>query len=298
MLTEPKDISKIRLKFKDNGRSRSSRSCIVINDIHDGASTAICSTEPVIQENGNTCKPNKLQKTLYEFWVECQDKLKNGIPKYCIVNGEPINGGNGKSRGRDNWTTNIFDQIEDFKKLLKFVKYRKILYTRGSDYHVTIDGGSTPAEEFIAKETKAIPYYNFLGQERYSNYFLDLQIHNKFLNFTHHIAGSRWSSYRPMSLAREMMNLSLEGGRLFPESEKPNFIVRAHTHSYVHIAYKHSAGWVNGAWKYPDGFLYKGGLAGTTPDVGMLEIIIESNGEYKYKFHTIPEKRINRKLFK
>ena len=292
------------MKKKDNksiiiakGRSKSSKSVLTINDVHTGATTAICSTDPIISENGISVKQNALQKKLYDFWLECSDNMKNGTPDYLVINGEPINGGNGKSRGRDNWTTNIFDQVEDFKKLLSLIKYYRILYTRGSDYHVTIDGGSTPAEEFIAKETNALPYSNFLGQKRYSNYFLDLQIHDKFFNFTHHIAGSRWSSYRPMSLSREMMNLSLESGRLFPQNEKPNFIVRAHTHSYVHIAFKNSAGWVNGAWKYPDGFLYKGGLAGTTPDIGMLEIIVESNGEWDYKFHTIPEKRLNRELF-
>ena len=289
--------------YGKNGRKRSSKSVLVINDVHVGATTAICSPQPVISENGTTYKPNKLQKILYNFWMSCRDSLKNGpTPDYLIINGEPINGGNPKSRGRDNWTTNIFDQAEDFKKLLKNgVKYHKLYYTRGSDYHVSIDGGSTPIEEWIAKETNAIPYSNFIsGQFRFSNYFLDLKVNDKYFNFTHHIAGSKWASYRPMPLAREMMNLSLDSGRLFPYKEKPNFIVRAHTHSYVHIGFKHSFGWVNGCWKYPDGFLYKGGLAGTTPDIGMLEIIVESNGseEWSYKFHTIPEKILNRQLAK
>ena len=56
-------------------------------------------------------------------------------------------------------------------------------------------------------------------------------------------------------------------------------------HYFVHVEFVHSHGIILPAWKYPDGHLFRGGVAGTTPDIGMVETIIEPNGEIIIKKH-------------
>ena len=66
---------------------------------------------------------------------------------------------------------------------------------------------------------------------------------------------------------------------------KVDVIIRSHVHYFVHVEFVHSHGIILPAWKYPDGHLFRGGVAGTTPDIGMVETIIEPNGEIIIKKH-------------
>ena len=48
---------------------------------------------------------------------------------------------------------------------------------------------------------------------------------------------------------------------------------------------KESDGIIVPAWKYPDGHLFRGGVAGTTPDIGMVEVTVETNGDILVRKH-------------
>ena len=50
---------------KLGGRSKSSKSIIGGGDVHDGASTAVCSPAPYRAEQDDYIKPNAVQKTLF-----------------------------------------------------------------------------------------------------------------------------------------------------------------------------------------------------------------------------------------
>ena len=62
-------------------------------------------------------------------------------------------------------------------------------------------------------------------------------------------------------------------------------IVRSHVHYFVHVEFVNTHGFTTPAWKYPDGHLFRGGTAGTTPDVGMVEVIVETNGDIIVEKH-------------
>ena len=156
ILTLVKDVKKI-IK---NGRSRSSKSLFIISDGHVGSTLAPCSPDPVISNAGTDFKPNKRNKMLYEFVTSCQDRLLNGTPYIGIFNGEPVDGPDNKGRGKETWSNDMYDQVVDAVKVFRQLKVQTSngennwFFTTGSGYHVYLNG-TTPIEEFVAKEMNA-----------------------------------------------------------------------------------------------------------------------------------------------
>ncbi len=249
----------------------SSKSILIVSDMHVGSATAVCTDEPVIADLNTTYKPNKLQVELYKHWGNCIDDLEQK-PTLLVVNGEPCDGGNPKGLGKQSWTTNLQDQLNDAEKLLREIPYKNILFKRGSGYHVDQQG--TNFEEIIARNMKATRYKAF-GGEGYTDYFSLVEIYGKQFNFTHHVGFNKWAAYRTTAIAREMAGMVFEKDKM----GKADVIVRSHVHYFVHVEFTHTHGFTTPAWKFPDGHLFRGGTAGTTPDIGMVEVIIEPNGE-------------------
>ena len=258
-------------------RSKSSKSVLLVSDMHIGSSTALCSEEPEIADLGTTHNPNKLQKELYSVWQECIDELHQK-PTVLVINGEPCDGGNPKGLGKQSWTTNLQDQLIDAKKLIDLIKYDHLLINRGSGYHVDQQG--TNFEEIFARMMKADRYKAY-GGSGYTDYYSIFDIHNQVFNISHHVGFNKWAAYRTTALAREM------AGMVFEKSKLGSFAVlaRAHVHYFLHIEFPHTHGVITPAWKYPDGHLFRGGVAGTTPDIGMIEVIVESNGKIIVEKH-------------
>ena len=252
-------------------KSRGSKSILVVSDMHVGASTAICTKAPKIVDQGTTHKPNRLQKELLSVWKECIGELEHK-PDLLVVNGEPCDGGNPKSNGQQTWSTNIEDQLNDARKLLEMIPYKKIMFTRGSGYHVT--ERATNFEEILAGKMGAVPYSAYGGEGK-TDYYALVKMNGVNFNFTHHVGFSKQVASRPGSIAREMSGMKLDANKM----GKTDVIVRSHVHYYVHVEYPGYHGFTTPTWKYPDGHLFKGGTAGTTPDIGMVEVIVESNGK-------------------
>jgi len=249
----------------------SSKSVLIVSDMHVGATTSICSNSPILSDKDSSWNPNKLQKVLLQSWKECIDELHQK-PTLLVVNGEPCDGGNRKQLGNQSWTTNIQDQLIDAEKLLKMIPYCKLIFNRGSGYHVTQDG--TNFEEIIAKQMDADKYRAY-GGSGYTDYYSLVKMHGKLFNFTHHIGFNKWAAYRTTALAREMAGMVFERDKM----GKADVIVRSHVHYFVHVEFTHTHGLTCPAWKMADGHLFRGGTAGTTPDIGMVEVIVEPNGD-------------------
>jgi hypothetical protein len=264
--------------MKLKGRSKSSKNIVVLSDIHNGSVTAICSPEPYISDLDTTFKPNKLQKALWDVWESVPDGLSKKKTDLIVLNGEPVDGANKKQVGQQSWTTNVWDQAEDFKKCMKTHNYDNILFNRGSGYHVQIDG--TNIEEIIARDMNALRYRAY-GGEGASDYYSFIECYGKIFNFTHHVGFNKWAAYRTTALAREMAGMVFENNKL----HKSDVIVRSHVHYFVHVEFVNTHGCTTPAWKFPDSHLFRGGVAGTTPDIGAVEFIVEPNGEIILKKH-------------
>lgn len=258
--------------------AKSSKSLYIVSDIHDGSITAICSDHPEVQEKGENYKPNKLQKELYRIWIEAIDELDQK-PNLCVVNGEPVDGGNKKQGGNQSWTTSLYDQAVDAKKLLSKIPAKEFLFIRGSGYHVNIDG--TPIESFVSELMGGIKYSSLEGISANSWYWANVELNGKLFSFTHHLPYAKFFAYRATPLAKEMALMALDKGR----SLKYDVIVRSHVHYYMRVHSAHTIAFTTPAWKYPDGHLTRGGLGGIFPDIGAIEVIVEPNGEIVIREH-------------
>ena len=258
-------------------KSRGSKSILVVSDMHVGASTAVCTKKPKIVDQGTVHQPNKLQIELLSMWRECIGEL-NQDPELLVVNGEPCDGGNPKSNGQQTWSTNIEDQLNDARKLLEMIPYKQIMFTRGSGYHVT--ERATNFEEILADRMGATRY-NAYGGSGNTDYYALVKMNGVNFNFTHHVGFSKHIASRPGAIAREMAGMKLDAGKM----GNTDVVIRSHVHYYVHVEFPGYHGFTTPTWKYPDGHLFRGGTAGTTPDIGMVEVIVESNGRVEVLPH-------------
>jgi hypothetical protein len=272
------------------GRSKQSRSVLFLSDMHDGNDYAVCSPEPT--RNGSTVKPNKLQKRLFEFWCEMRDRCPK--PHILVVNGEACDGSNPKQIGHESWTAVMREQLNDAAKLLKMYKPKHFLMTRGSNYHVHL--GADNQEEQLAEKLNAIPYSGLLDRnvEELSirtDYYLTFSIHDKVFSVTHHLGFNRWFAYRTTALAREMADMEFLRGKYWCNDDTPSVVVRSHVHYFVMVRFASITGFTTPAWKMPDSHLFRGGLGGTAPSIGSIEVIIEPNGEILVKPHIVPNSK-------
>ena len=276
------------------GRSTSSKSMIVTGDMHVGHKFAL--------NTGEFYKtPDKLQ-SIRDLWYNARDRLHKERCNIFFLNGEHIDGDNKKEGGHQVWSTDLNDQFADAEKLLRHYKMDGLGMNRGSNYHTTKD--NTGLEEMFINSIKDIapkiyqysPFGNMEDEENKSISFEtrewddnghahiridDLfvcRLHDKVFHLMHHIGGSKWFSYIPTALGREMAQMKFFDGKLWKVDDSPKFIIRSHTHRYVQIRYPNSAGIVTPAWKIFDRFGLKSGQdAGT---IGLIEIVVESNGEF------------------
>ena len=103
-----------------------SKRVLVISDIHVGSSTALCSEKPIISDLNTYYTPNKLQKIFFQAWKDMIKSLKGPVD-LLVINGECIDGANKFQSGQQSWTTNLDDQMNDAKKLIEMIPYKKVL---------------------------------------------------------------------------------------------------------------------------------------------------------------------------
>lgn len=250
--------------------AKSAKSIVIYSDIHCGSKYSVC--PPKIKlASGGTYEASKAQRALYEAWKDSIKSLEYK-PTVLVINGEPIDGNNKFSKGVGTWSTDIADQLEGAKQLLAKIPRDNIIFVRGSPYHVDAEG--TSFEELLAQELQAHKYKSYGGEGK-TDYECNIEMYGKHFNFTHHVGFSRWFQYRTTPIASEMAKMHFEHGR---RGFHTDVMVRSHVHYYVEVRFPHTIGLTTPAWKFPDGFMYKSGEP-TLPDVGCVEIIVESNGK-------------------
>jgi len=262
------------------GRSKSSKSLVIYSDIHVGSRSAICTpdcAEP-------TYKPSKFQNILYEKWCESIDELTQK-PRFKVINGEPFDGVNKKSNGYNQWTTNMAFEMEEAEKLIKLIPGEETILVKGSGYHV--DDAGTSYEEIFGSKIGAKKYSTFYD-DRFAEDFCTIDLNGIKFNITHHIGFAKWAAYRTTALAREMAALHFMKETL----GDIGVIVRSHVHYFVHVEFEHSHGFTTPAWKFPDRHLFRGGMGGVIPQIGSVEVIIESNGKIIVEKHIASLKNV------
>lgn len=275
--------------IKTKGRSTTSRNVVFISDMHNGSEYAVCSPNPIL--GGGSYNPNKLQKKLYDLWCKTRDKCPK--PHILVLNGEPCDGSNPKQLGGQEWNVKVREQINDAAKLLRMYKPKYFLMTRGSNYHVQL--GADNQEEQLADKLNAVPYSGLFDIKREidddfttrTDYYLSFKINGRIFNVTHHLGFNRWFAYRTTALAREMADMEFLRGKYWKDEDAPNVIARSHVHYFVEVRFASVVGFTTPAWKFPDSHLLRGGLGGTAPSIGSIEVIIEPNGDIEVLPHIV-----------
>jgi len=276
-------------------RAKQSRTILFVSDMHVGSAFAVCSPNPSLK--GGSYNPNKLQKKLYDIWCSVRDAVPK--PHILVLNGEPCDGSNPKQVGSESWTTVMREQLDDASRLLGMYKPKYFLMTRGSNYHVHL--GADNQEEILAKELNAVPYSGYLGRDSAqvkdydknrnvttrTDYYLTFSVHGKVFSVTHHIGFNRWFAYRTTALAREMADVELLRRRYWDNQHTPSVIVRSHVHYFVMVRFSNQFGFTTPSFKMPDSHLFRGGLGGTAPSLGAIEVIVESNGHVQVEPHIV-----------
>lgn len=270
------------------------RSVVIIADIHDGNINAVCSP----WARGYIKHPRKkhLQKKLYKAWQWCSTQLTKPEIDLLIINGDAIDGDNRKDLGSEVWTTSMLDQLKDVEQLItSHYTFKNVIVTTGSGYHVK--RGSDPLEEVLAERLATYETDGELGRKlrgevlpkyftkkegdtrvngthyRYTDYKWRFKALNEIFSVTHHVSHSKVEFYRSTPLAREMVTAELDASKYSP-NERPTILIRSHTHYYCLLDFSSSTGVITPAWKYPDEYLHHGGIGGTLPSIGIIEILL------------------------
>lgn len=266
-----------RNQKKVTGRSSSSKSILVISDMHVGANTSLCSPNPE-RDGQNAYEPTKNQQLLFQEWERTLDEVTQK-PTALVLNGEPIDGSNPKSQGAGVWSNDFNDQMNDAAKLLKRIKRDNLILTRGSGYHVTRE--NTNFEKIFADKVGAMKYMSVEGHNTKTDFEATVEMFGKHIHFTHHIGYAGWWQYRSTPMARELVKMHFAHQQNGFHSD---VIVRSHVHYFCLVEFPRTIGFTSPAWKFPDGFMYRRGVP-ELPTIGNVEIIIEPNGEIDVKKH-------------
>lgn len=252
---------------------------LVINDAHVGSIHSVCSADPIAE--GKHMKPNRSQRVLLKGWKECI-KMIGKAPDIIVINGEPVEGNNRKGFSKELWSQELVDQVRDFKKLFDMLprdENTKVYLTRGSAYHVDIEG--TPIEEFVG---------DYIGAETYNNlkanYHIQMRINGQLLSFAHETGYSKNIPARGNRLQQEYTTHAATVN----EKDRWNLSVRAHIHQInergVGLKWK---GITCPGWKYSLGdYFERHGPNGQPADIGMTMINVSEHGKIDYEF-LIPE---------
>ncbi len=278
------------------GRSGSSKSVIIVGDMHIGHYYALAS--PL----------KKLQK-VNEFWKSARDKLKKERANLFVINGEPIDGDQPRQLGGELWTSDMGYQMQIANEYISHFKMDAIGITRGSNYHST--RGNTNFESILTAYIKCAPILDYSPYGKKADYnrgseyiverdpishrnykriedILQVRVNGLVFNFIHHTGVATNFATAPSTIAQQMLKNMIQTGRLWTSKDAPTFTVRSHSHHFVLVEYGNSVGWVNPAWQIFSMYTLQKSMSSAT--IGLVEVIIEPNGEYIIHKIILPDK--------
>lgn len=242
------------------------KTILVLSDCHVGHRLAICPPQ-FIDSDGGTYRANRVQKALFEAWWEVVKAW--GKPDILVINGEPIDGQQPKDKGVEAWTTNYLDQIKASVQLVKMFGAKKTYVTRGSNYHVSVDGLSV--EEIFGERVGAEKVDgNFVSPE------LFLTVEGVRFNYAHHISGSLsgWV-YRHTPSSKEVMLVKLNEGEKHPV----DVVVRSHVHYFSGVFGPSYMSITTPCWQLQNWYAMRRTSGGSIPHIGAVRFLV-GDGNY------------------
>ena len=246
------------------------KTVVVVSDMHVGHVLGLAPARVVTRKSENTILANRVQAGIYRVWEQVAAAWHR--PDYLVVNGEPVDGPQPRSR-EETWATDLWTQVDAAHALLNMWGARHLHFTRGSNYHVQLPDG-LGLETAVAQAVHANKPDNrddLVPEE----FYLDIGDGPRrwTFHFAHHISVSRsgWI-YRTTPIAKEMLLMKLNEER---KTWKADIIVRSHTHYHVRVGFKSHLGVSTPCWQFPTWFAYRKGVGDLVPEIGALRFLID-----------------------
>ena len=247
---------------------------LFINDMHVGSVWGLWPKD-YKSDHGQVVEPSEQQRLLLSHWNDFQKKVAKRKIDTIILNGDNVDGPGYKSRGREQMTTVMRDQVFASGSLLhslfKAVNPGEGFALSGSDYH---SNGQQDSERDLASDLDI----DYCGLGPHDFMFGDIAV-----NVAHGSGGSYW--YRGTKLDKlgfaMLLNIASEG--LY----NAEHLVRGHFHFEAHLHYRHQDMYVGPCWQCQTAYMKKKDALKMIPNIGALELTIEGD-EVTPKFYRYP----------
>jgi hypothetical protein len=253
---------------------------LFINDLHVGSVWGLWPMS-YVATHGQVMDPSDSQKTLYRYWVDLIKKTKRRKIDTIIANGDTVDGPGYKSRGREQMSADMMDQVmaaaDLVRPLLKAVDPGEFFVISGTDYH---SASQQDSERQLAAVLDGV--YCGLGPH-------DFMFGGTSINVAHGTGGSYW--YRGTKMDKigfaMMLNIASEG------IYNAKHLVRGHFHYEGHLHYRHQDMYISPCWQAQTAYMRKKDALKMVPDIGALELTIEGDKVtplfYQYPHPLIPK---------
>jgi len=253
------------------------RTCIVVSDTHCGDRMGLFPRQGVTLDEGADWKPTRLQRTLWEWWMEFGewvDDVTKGEAFVLVHNGDAIDGVHHGSTHQI--TQNLTDQRRIARAVLQPLVDKATIYyhIRGTEAHV---GKSAEHEEALAEMLGAKP--NADGQ--FARFDLWLNMSGHLVHFLHHVGVTGSTAYEATAVHKELTEEFAEAARW--GEQPPSAIVRSHRHRHIETRIPTARGdaiaTVTPAWQLKTPFAWKtAGARLTQPQIGGVALRVNDEG--------------------
>lgn len=232
--------------------------------MHVGHRLGLCPPKWAMAQGG-IYHPTDGQLGLLECWQKVASEWSG--PDIMVVVGDAIDGQGSKTKGTEQWTTDLYDQLMAASELIRMWRPKRIYLINGTGYHV--DAGGRPLEALLGDILGA----EIIGPNRMrSAEELFLRAGGKTFHFSHHImVGTGW--YKTTALAREMVFALLNESH----KHRVDVVVRAHVHYHVTVGFTRQLGVILPCWQLQTRYMLRRSAFGMLPDIGAIRFIIDED---------------------
>ena len=262
----------MKTRARASQRATSTTKTIVcVSDLHVGSRLALCPKKLSLKQGGEY-SPSRAQLALYEVWAKLAEQWRR--PDILVCCGDAIDGQGTKTRGTEQWSTDLEDQLFAAADLLRMFKADKVLLINGTGYHV--DAGGRPLESILGELINAEvvgPYGSRSAEEIF------LRIGGKTFHFAHHIEiGSGW--YKTTPLARELVFALLNE----TSKHRVDVVLRGHVHYFVGVEFSRQRGYIVPCWQMQTRYMIRRGPFRMVPEFGALRFDVKDGSINVQKF--------------
>lgn len=232
---------------------------LFINDTHIGSVWGLWPNN-YTADHGRVVQQSDSQKLLLRHWNDFVNKVSRRKIDTIIFNGDCVDGPGYRSRGREQMSPDMMDQVlaavDLFRPLLQKIDPGEVYFISGTDYH-------SASQQDSERELAAILDADYCGLGPHDFMFGDTAI-----NVAHGTGGSYWYRGTKLDKIGFAMLLNIASEPLY----NAKYLVRGHYHFEAHLHYRHQDIYVSPCWQAQTAYMRKKDALKMVPNIGALEL--------------------------